>query len=275
MFRGFLVLLIFAFLTGSCNKGFNKILKSQDAEFKLRSADSLFNVKKYSQAQQLYEELFAVYKGSQKFEELYYKYAYSFYHQELYAQAEQMYKGFLEVFPNSKYAEEMSYMQAFMLYKQSPKVELEQVNTLKAMSALQSFIVNNPNSQYNVEAGKLIDELRAKLEAKEARSAKLYYDIGQYRAAAIAYDKVLISYPESGNAEDYKMKSIISYFKYAEMSLQEKQIERYEKVIEEYQDFMDRFPESKRTKEAEEYANNSKNKINNLRNEQIAQTIQQ
>ena len=270
-----LAFLLVVLVSVSCNKGFNKVLKSTDAGYKLKVADSLFTAQKYQKAQLLYEELFPVYKGSEKFEELYYKYAYTFYNQKLFEQAEAMYKGYLEFFPNSPRAQEMAYMQAFMLYKQSPKLELEQVNTLKAMNAMQTFIVNNPGSNYIPEATRIIDELRGKLEAKAARNAQLYFDIGQYRAAAVAYDNVLLTYPESVRGEEYKLLSIKSYYEFAEMSFIDKQIERYEKVMEEYENFVDLYPESKKLKEAEELYNLSKNKINKIRNEQIAQTVQQ
>ena len=59
------------------------------------------------------------------------------------------------------------------------------------------------------------------------------------------------------------------------MSFIDKQVERYEKVMDEYENFVDLYPESKKLKEAEEYYNLSKNKINKIRNEQIAQTVQQ
>jgi outer membrane protein assembly factor BamD len=92
----------------------------------------------------LYEALFPVYKGSQKFEDLYYKYAYCFYYQGLYSDAENLFKGYLEVFPNSVRAEEIDYMRAYSFNKQSPKLELEQVNTMKAMNMMQSFHQYSP-----------------------------------------------------------------------------------------------------------------------------------
>jgi outer membrane protein assembly factor BamD len=46
---------------------------------------------------------------------------------------------------------------------------------------------------------------------------------------------------------------IKSYYKYAEMSIEEKREERYARVVAEVQDFQDRYPESKLLKEAERY----------------------
>lgn len=262
-----LVIVVFALLTASCNK-YSKVLKSKDPEYKLKMADELFAQKKYKTAQQLYEELFTVFKGSVKFEELYYKDAYCFYYMKQYRDAENLFKGFLEVFPNSPKAEEVDYMRAYSFYKQSPKVELEQVATAKAMGMMQTFINTHPGSERIKDATEVIDKCRAKLELKEARSAELYYNLGQYRAAAIAYTNLMNNYPETTKGEDYKLKIVKSYYKFAKLSVPDKQIERYEQVITEYQDFVDRYPDSKLLKDAESYKNLSQNHIKVIKNEQ-------
>jgi len=267
LFKLFLALAILVFLVTSCNK-YNKVAKSKDYEYKLKMADEYFSKGRYKVAQELYEELFPVFKGTIKFEELYYKDAYCFYYMKSYADAENLFKGFLEVFPNSSKAEEVDYMRSYCFFKQSPKLELEQVNTIKAMGMMQTFINTHPGSTRNKEASEIIDKCRAKMEQKEHRAAELYYNMGQYRAAAIAFGNITNNYPESEKGEEYKLKTVKSYFKFAKMSYEEKQIERYEKVISEFQDFVDRYPESKLLKEAESYSNQSKNNIKAIKYEQ-------
>ncbi len=78
-----LITLLSFFLFTSCSNQFNKVLKSTDYEFKLRKADEYYAKKKYKYAEQLYVELFSVFKGSDKFEELYYRYAYCSYYQKI------------------------------------------------------------------------------------------------------------------------------------------------------------------------------------------------
>lgn len=266
--------LLFSVLLLSCSNSFNKVMKSTDYEYKLKMADKYFDDKKYSLAQQVYEELYPVYKGTDKFEQLYYKDAYCFYYMENYRDAENFFKGFLEVFPNSSKAEEVDFMHAMCFYKQSPKLELEQTNTAKAMGVMQTFINTHPGSSRIPEATEIIDKCRAKLEQKELRAADLYYKVGQYRAAAIAYDNLLNSYPESAAADTYKLQAIKSYYKFAQLSIMDKQIERYEKVVTEFDDFTDRFPESKLRKEAEEYKSLSLNNIKDIQNEQVKTSAQ-
>ena len=268
----FIAIVLSLLVFTSCNK-YTKVLKSKDYEYKLKMADLYFEQKKYKNAQQLYEELFPIYKGNVKFEELYYKDAYCFYYMKLYSDADYLFKGFLEVFPNSKKAEEVDYMLCLSYYKQSPKLELEQVNTSKAIGMLQSFISRNPESSRIAEATEIIDKCRVKLELKEYRAADLYYNLGQHRAAALSYTNLLNSYPESTRGDEYKLRILKSYYKFAKLSIVEKQIERYEKVIAEYQDFVDRYPESKLLKDAESYNSLSLNHIKEIKNEQITSSV--
>ena len=264
------ILFLFAVITSiySCNKKFTTIEKSKDASYKLVKANEYYDKKNYKNARVLYEQLFSAYKGTEKFEELYYKYAFAHYYDKLYPEAEQLFKGYLEFFPNNAHAEEVDYMRAYSFYKQSPKLELEQVNTLKAINMMQTFINQHIGSPRVKDANSIIDEGRAKLELKDAREAQLFYNLGQFRASAIAYNSIINAYPETRKGDEYKLMVLKSYFKFAKLSITEKQVERFEKVIIEYQDFADRFPESTLIKEAESYNILSLNNIKILNNEQ-------
>ena len=62
---------------------------------------------------------------------------------------------------------------------------------------------------------------------------------------------------------------IKSYYRFAELSVEEKKVQRFEQVIAECNEFTDRFPDSKLRKEADEYLNLSQINIKKLNNEQI------
>jgi outer membrane protein assembly factor BamD len=250
----------------SC-KGINKVLKSNDPAYKLRMAEQYYAKKKYTFAQQIYEDIIPYYKGQQEFEDIYYKYAYSAYHLQDYLNAENLFKTYLEVFPNSPRAEEIDYMRAYTFYKQSPKPQLDQTNTIKAMGMMQTFINTHPGSKRNEEAGRIIEELRVKLEVKDQQAAQLYYDMGQFRAAATSFEALLNAYPDSPKSDEYKFMSIKSYYRFAELSIEERKEERYGKVVEESNNFMDRFPQSKFTKEVEHFLSLSQTNLKNIANE--------
>jgi outer membrane protein assembly factor BamD len=263
-----LVLILSAILVlASCN-GINKVLKNKDPEYKLRMAEKYYVKKKYNYAYQLFEDIVPYYKTSKEFEDIYYKMAYSTYYQKDYVNSENFFKTYLELFPNSTRAEEMDFMRASCFYKQSPKPELDQTNTIKAIGMMQSFINTHPGSSRIKDANEIIDICHDKLETKDYKAAQLYYDLGQFRASAVAFAEVLNNYPESDKADQYKFMSIKAYFRYAELSIEDKKAERFEKVVEECNDFSDRFPGSKLSKDVEHYLNLSQTNIKNLSNEQ-------
>lgn len=255
----------------SCSK-FAKVQKSHDYDYKLKMANEYYAKKKYNFAQQLFEELFPIVKGTEKFEDVYFKYAFCAFNQKDYLNAENLFKGFVEVFPTSTRAEEMSYMRAFSYYKQSPKLELDQTNTHKAIGFMQTFINTHQGSVRVKEASQIIDKCRIKLEAKEARNAELYYNVGQFKAAAIAYTNLINNYPDSDRGDQYKLQVIHSYFEYASLSVEEKKQERYTQVVTECNDFMDKFPASSLVKEVEKYMSTSQTTIKNLKDPKYEQS---
>jgi len=265
--RFFLAFIIASVTLAGCSK-FSKVQKSTDVNYKLRMAEQYYAKKKYNQAQLLFEELFPIVKGTPQFEDLYYKYAYCAYYEKDYLNAENLFKGFAEVFPNSPRAQEMEYMRAYAYYKQSPKVELDQTNTQKTIGLMQTFINTHPGSAHNKDASEIIDKCRTKLEEKEFLSAQLYFNLGQFRAAAIAFTSLMNNFPDSEKSDQYKLQVIKSYYQYALMSIEEKKTERFEQVVTECNDFMDRFPESKLKNEAEKYLTQSQNNLKSLQNEQ-------
>ncbi len=257
------ILLFFAaiafVLTTSCSP-YEKVRKSSDVNLKLTKANEYYDKKKYQRANELYHDLLPVLRGTRNYEQLFYRYAYTFYYQKDYPTAALYFKNFTGYFPNSKDAEECEFMHATCLVKMSPKANLDQTNTIKSMEALQSFINTHPESKRLAEANQFIDENRKKLETKEASAARLYYNIGQFKAAAIAYKDVINQYPESPNSDYYQYMVVKSFYNYAESSITEKQIERYASTVAAFNDLKAAYPSSTFVKDAERYellANNN------------------
>src|SRR5580692_632312 len=240
------------FLGTSCSH-FSKVVKSNDYDYKLRVADKYYAAKDYNHAQQLFEELFRVFKGSDHFEDIYYKFAYCAYMLKDYANAENLFKGFVEVFPNSAKAEEMDYMRAYTFYRQSPKVELDQTNTTKTIGFMQAFINTHPGSPKIKEATDIIDKCRAKLELKDFESAQLYFDLGYFKAAGVAVNSLMNSYPDSEKSDEYKLLSIRAIYQLSLLSVEEKKEDRFGQAVTQCNEFIDRFPDSKYMKIVQEY----------------------
>jgi outer membrane protein assembly factor BamD len=274
MKRTWSLLAVFILFLASCTTKFGKVLKSKDNEYKYKMAEQYYAKGKYNYAQQLFEEVFPYMKGTNRYEDMYFKYAYTSYYQEDYQNAENLFKSFVETFPNSPKVEEAEYLRAYSFYKQSPKVELDQTETQRAIGLMQIFINQHPNSSRIKEASRIVDEGRAKLEEKDFKAAQLYYNLGYYRAAAVAYTSLMETFPDSYKSDEYKLNVIRSYYKFAEMSIPERQVERFEKVLTEVEDFNDRFPESKLAADVNDFKTLSSNNIKNIKDEQAKKATQ-
>jgi len=233
-------------------------------------AEQFYTTKKYSYALQLFEDLFPYVKGTDRYEDLYFKCAYCYYYTKDYLNAENFFKSFVETFPSSKRAEESDYMRAYCYYKQSPKVDLDQTATTKAMILMQSYLNTHPGSPRSKEANEIIDLCREKIEVKEFKSAELYYNLGFYRASAIAFNSVSENFPDSKKADEYKLLIIKSYYNFADQSIETKQEERFNKVVTECTEFIERFNDSKLIDQVLKYKTQALNNIKKLKdNEQI------
>lgn len=253
-------------LLASCS-GYEKVLKSDDINYKLSKANAYYEKRQYQKANGVYQNLLPVMKGTKDFEMLYFKYAYTSFYLKDYLAASYHFKNFIDYFPSSKDADEAEYMHAYCLYKESPKPNLDQTNTIKAMEAMQSYINMHPSSKRVPEANKLMLDMRSKLEVKDADAAKLYYNLGHYKAASVAYKLLLESYPESVAADYYQYMTMRSYYQYAKASIKGKQEERYGNAAAAYQELKNDYPTSKYIVEAEKLNNQIQNNINKLRHE--------
>lgn len=265
--RNIFIILTCAVLFTSCT-GYERVLKSSDVNYKLSRANKYYEQKKYVQANGIYESLLLVMKNTKNYEPLYYRYAYTFYYLKDYLSASYHFKNFVDFFPKSKDQEECEYMHALCLYKESPKYSLDQTYTLKSMGALQVFINNYPDSKRVPEANEILDKCRAKMEKKAAAAARLYYDIGHYKAASVAYTAVLLDYPESQQSDMYQFYIVKAWYNYAKQSIKDKQEERYANALDAYKELVDTYPKSKYLSEAKKYHALADNNIKKIRNEQ-------
>jgi outer membrane protein assembly factor BamD len=247
-------------------------LKSKDKEYKLKMAEQYYVNKDYQKAQELYTALLPLFKGDPRFEDIYYKYAYTSYYLKDYMNAENLFKTYAENFPNSPKVDETEFMRCMAYYKQSPKVDLDQTNTVKTIALLQAYINTHPDSKRMSDANDIIDICRRKLELKEFNNAQLYYDLGLFKAAGVAFSVLIDDFPDSDKSDAYALSSIKSYYRYAELSVVDKQEERFEKVIKDVNDFEERFPDSKLLTDVTEYKTQSENNLKKLQTQNNEQT---
>lgn len=251
------ILLVIILVAGSCKSKFEKLKASNDNAKKYQAALALYNKKKYSKALELFETLVQRYRGQAQAEDLYYYYAYANYNLKDYTSARYHFKTFSDTYPQSLRAEECRFMEAYCYYLDSPIYSLDQENTTKAIETLQLFINLYPKSERVAEAGKLIQNLRDKLEKKSYENSKLYLTIGDYNAAVMAFGNTLRDYPDTKYAEEIDFLTIKAQYLYADHSRPYVQVDRFSQVISYEQQFAEKYPTSKYLHDAQAYKKDS------------------
>lgn len=240
--------LIILLLATSCGE-YEKVLKSTDYELKKTTAYAYFEEERYVRASELLTQILPRYRATDEAEEITWVSAQCYYNIRDYMTAGAAYKNFYEGYPYSEHAEEAAFMTAYCDYMMSPRAELDQAYSLGAIEQFQYFQRRFPSSEKIEDAQNLIKELEDKLVEKSFLSARLYYDMEQYRAAITALSNSLKEYPETKHREELLFLKMESSYQYAVMSISEKQMERYQNTLDEYYSFIEEFPETEFSKE--------------------------
>ena len=246
-FTGFLLL-------AGCT-GFEKVLKSSDYRYKYREAKKYYAEGNYYRAQTLYDQIAPVFRGTEEADSIYYFQAMSYYKQDDYIMAGHYFSTFAQTYGGSPFVENADFMSAYCYYLLSPRPELDQESTNQAIQAFQLFLIKYPTSDRCDEARKYIYKLQDKLVEKSFLSAKLYYDLEDYKASMVALNNSLSDYPESSHREQIMFMILKSSYMLADNSIRSKKKERYQQTIDEYYSFKAEYPNSKFSNEATKYYN--------------------
>ena len=90
----------------------------------------------------------------------------------------------------------------------SPNFYHDQDSSLKAITQIQEFLDDFPNSEYSKDADKLINELRTRLAEKNMETGKLYIKLKAYDSAMSSYEVVVNEYYDTKFFNDANMEII-------------------------------------------------------------------
>lgn len=231
-------------LLPACRSKFQKALKSPDNKQKLELAEYYYKKKDFYRAQVLFEQLEEVYSGTSMAEKILYFNAQCNYGLKSYQIAGFQFKTYYESYPTGMYAEECLYLNAYCSYLESQEYELDQTDTYKAIETLKLFINVYPDSKFVSECNVLIDRLRYKLSYKAYKTAKLYFDIGEYKSSIVALKNVGHDFPEVAQKEEIDFLVVKSYYLLAVNSVPEKQKQRFTDTIDAFYEYADLYTES-------------------------------
>jgi outer membrane protein assembly factor BamD len=244
MRSGSYIFLIILVLVSSCGE-YEKLLKSDDYDLKKTKAKEYYEARQFVKSAELFGQIMPRYRATEESEDLNWMNAQSYYGMKDYLSAGGYFKSYMEQYGYGKYAEEATYMAAMCDYNQAPRAELDMENTKAAIEGFNYFINRYPVSSRVEECKKLLKELEEKLVEKSYLSARLYYDMKEYKAAIVALNNSLKEHAETKYREEMMYLKLNSLFLYAENSARNKQKERYQATLDDYYSFMEEFPESR------------------------------
>ncbi|HEX4887194.1 MAG TPA: outer membrane protein assembly factor BamD [Luteibaculaceae bacterium] len=246
MFLRNLFVFFLAALLSACS-GYNRLLKSPDAELRFNKAVEYYKEGKYGLSLPLLEDLIPAYRGTAKAELVYYYFAMSHYQLEDYPTAAAYLKNFVKTFPKSEYSEDCAFLSAMCTYNTSPKYSLDQTDTRLAITDFQLFLNRYPDSKKRDTINQMMIRLQEKLERKSFEIAKLYHQTERYNAAVLTLENCLRDFPNTKYEENILFMLVESHYKMAKNSVESKQKERLEQTVKAYQRYIDKYSKSDRS----------------------------
>lgn len=265
MKKNILITFILSLLFTSCAQEYNQVYKSTDHTYKYEYAKECFAKGKYSFAVPLLQDLVTIQKGTDNAQECLYMLAMAEYGLRDYQAASEAFKKYYQTYPNGDYAEMASFYIGQSLYEGTPEPRLDQTPTVAAIAAFQDYLDLYPNGKMKGTAQQRLFALQDKLIHKEYLNAKLYYNLGSYfgncgndggnnyEACIITAQNALNDFPYSSLREDFAILVMKGKYELAQMSVEEKKVQRYQDAEDECYGFINEYPDSKERSTAEKY----------------------
>ncbi|MBO6168859.1 MAG: outer membrane protein assembly factor BamD [Bacteroidales bacterium] len=244
----------------SCKSQYELLLEGNDSEAKYAAAFDYFNQGKYTKASQLFESLSVITNGTSRDDTVQYYWGLSNYRAKDYYTAETNFERFMQNFPRSSFAESAAFLHLDCLYRSTYRYELDQTPTYRTITAISEYLMNHPDSEYRSVCTRMLDDLNERLDRKAYENAYIYYKMEDYLAARVALRNVLKEDSDNRYREDILYYTAMASYKYASLSVQSKQKERYLVFYDDYFNYIGEYPDTDRRKELEKLYNKAKEK---------------
>lgn len=238
------VILPAAMLLSSCKSQYEILLNSNDVDLKYEAAFQYFNDSKYSKAAALFESMSVLTSGTERDDTVQYYWGLSNYRAKDYATAETNFQKFTESFPRSPFASEARFLRLDCLYRSTLRYELDQSPTYRAMTAIAEYMSEYPEASNIDICRSMLKDLNDRLDTKSFEAARLYYKMEDYIASRVAFRNILKDDSDNIYREDILYYIAMSSFRYAHLSVPQKQKERYMTFVDDYLNFVGEYPVS-------------------------------
>ncbi len=217
----------------------------------LRKAQTLFEAAVRSQA----------FSGSPQEDSLYYYLGDSYFLSKDFQMSQEIFDQFRRRYAVSSFVEEAEYKFAAGFYFLSPEPRHDQSITIRAMSAIAEFLGRYPDTRHREICEQRMEELRRKLYAKSYENARLYYTIGQYKAAVRALNNAIDEFPESPYREELMYLATRSAYLFARNSVPSQMTDRYLAMMDNYYNLISEYPETRYLREVERMGDEARSHI--------------
>ena len=243
-FKLFLAVALALWAAASCKSEFQTLLEGYDEDAKYAAAFDYFNQGKFAKAAQLFESLSVTTNGTERDDTIQFYWGLSNYRYKDFYTAETNFKDFIDKYPRSPFAEEAGYLRIDCLYNSSLRYELDQSSSVQTISAIGEYLTNYPQTQHLDACRDILADLGERMDRKAYEGAKLYYKMEDYLASRIALKNVLKNDADNKFREEILYYAAKSSYKYAQLSVPEKQRERYLTFVDDYLNFVGEFESS-------------------------------
>ena len=160
---------------------------------------------------------------------------------------------FTQIYRSDPRIPDAEYELAMTYYDRSPAYQFDQTDTRRAIEQFRLFITRYGSHPLVADAQARIGELRERLARKQFSVAQMYERIKRFEAAALSYETLFDQYYDTSLADDGLLGAMRNYLEFGKASVEARQKERYQLVIDDYERMIQIFPDSPLVKDAEVY----------------------
>ena len=226
IFRFVAAAAILAAALSSCKSQYEILLNSNDVDLKYEAAFQYYNEAKYTKAAALFESMSVLTSGTERDDTVQYYWGLSNYKAKDYVVAETNFQNFIESYPRSPFASEARFLRLDCLYRSTLRYELD------------------PEATNLDICQDMMDDLNERLDTKAFEAARLYYKMEDYIASRVTFRNILKDDAETMYREDILYYIAMSSYKYAQLSVVQKQKDRYMTFVDDYLNFIGEYPDS-------------------------------
>jgi outer membrane protein assembly factor BamD len=255
------------------NPSYNRLLKSTDYKLMYREGLRYYNMTRrgkdynsaanYRKAQTLFSaaERSLVLNGSQQADSLLYFLGCSYYRVQDFQSSQEVFDRFRRQFGMSPFVEDAEYKYAMGFYALAPDPKHDQSLTQMAIGTISEYMGRYPATEHRQACDDALTDLRRRLYTKSYENARLYYNIGQYRAAVRALTNAIAEYPLSPFREELMYLATRSAWMLARNSVPGLMTDRYMSMMDNYYNLISEFPETRHLREVEQMRDEARKHI--------------